>query len=171
MEDGRETHGEDVEEDAAHVVAVALVVGVVHVAVVVQVRARAVRVVRLEVRVVPEAVVRRERALHRCCGAVAAESEVPRDRRGHEQLVRLERALERERVRVGVRGARGVGGDVDEGRGDVPRRRSASCVGECVGRASEETCNFCEVAAGRDQRMTSVVAGMRSEREIKMPKM
>lgn len=94
-------------------------------AVVVQVRACAVRVVRLEVRVVPEAVVRRERALH--LRHRLAEAEVLRDRQGDEQLVSLQRALEPERVRacvrVRVRGARGVGGDVDERRGDVPRGR------------------------------------------------
>lgn len=110
------------QEHAAHVVRVSLV-RVVLVAVVVQVRARAVRVVRLEVRVVPEAVIRRERALRPHPRRALAEAEVPRDRRGHEQLVRLERALEGERLGVGVWRARGVGGDVDERRGDVPRGR------------------------------------------------
>lgn len=66
---------------------------VVLVAVVVQVRDRGVCVVRLEVRVVSEAVVWREWAVRR---PGLAEPEVLRDRRGDEQLVGLQWALEPE---------------------------------------------------------------------------
>ena len=56
-----ETYGHDVQEDAAHVVTVALVRVVVHMRVVVQVRRVRRGVVRREVVVVPELVARRER--------------------------------------------------------------------------------------------------------------
>ena len=99
----RRTYGHNVQEHAEHVVAVALVH--VHVAVVVQVRRVPGRVVHLEVVVVPELVVGRDRGRHALFGLQTGVRGVQEGRWGRGDLD-LERLVSGVDARAGSSGRR-----------------------------------------------------------------